>query len=233
MRHILFKHPHVLEADHDQPLYTLDSQDRFEVPLKEVEFTGYKNKQCIVELKKKGVTFDGTQWLVKHDADWDGWWVFDDILHVMWGNHDTKHHVFDGVGEYRRASRDPRGNMHDKWRILSTAGIMQLKSLAHIYGAQEHLKISKITNGREAMGDYGVVVRYDNVNCVEFVCPRCTDNHLGLDEFMGKPQDFFNCKDVVVIDPFGFTEPWVYPDAPDWPEIIAAAASFEGAGESK
>ena len=226
----------LVEANHMQPLYSIDSQDRdFKVRPKEVEFTGYKNKQCIKDMKNIGIPFDGSYYLVKIETGWDGWWILDDLVHVLFGNSKDHYHILDGSGtEYNFADRDPRGNVSTKWRYVSSEGLNKLKTLVHIYGANEHFRYSRIVNGREAMGNYGVAVGYDaRCDAVEFVCPRCTDNHQLMTEFVGQPWDFLKCKDVVVIDPFGFTEPWVYPDTPDWPEIISAAASFQEAGKSE
>jgi hypothetical protein len=213
----------------------VDYRREFFPEIKEVTFSGYKNPGFTKLLKENGIPFDGSYSMVKIMTNWNGWSGFDDLLRCVFVPMDklpeeTSHGLL-------QLYKDPRGKNHSEWWVATTDQVERIKRIAHIYGAREHLQFSTITNGREAMGDYGVAVGYDSkCDAVEFVCPRCTDNHQLMTEFVGQSWDFLNCKDVVVIDPFGFTEPWVYPDTPDWPEIIAAAASFAsiaGAGESE
>lgn len=223
-------------ANYKRNIYVFDSMvDRrkeYFPDFKEVTFTGYKSPGFVKHLKEYDVKFDGSFSMLKLSTDWDGWWGFDDFLRATFvplseDPKSTSH-------GFKQLFKDPRGKQHSEWFVVTTEQLERVKHIAHLYGARERIAFSTITNGREAMGNYGVVVGYDDkCDAVEFVCPRCTDNHTVMSEFMGQPWDFLKCKDVVVIDPFGFDGQKEAGEFPGWEKVIEAAASFVGAGESE
>jgi hypothetical protein len=223
-------------ATYTRDIFVLDSmidyRKEFFPEIKEFTFSGYKNPGFTNILKDHGIPFDGSHSMVKITTNWNGWSGFDDLLRCVFVPMDQnpEETSFDFLQLYK----DPRGKNHSEWWVVTTDQAERIKRIAHIYGAREYIQVSKITNGREAMGNYGVVVGYDDkCDAVEFVCPRCTDNHQLMSEFMGQPWNFLNCKDVVVIDPFGFDGQKEAGEFPGWDKVIEAAASFDGAGESE
>jgi hypothetical protein len=126
-------------------MYTLDSQILPDFPeFKEVEFTGYKSRKFVEELKELEVPMDGSHWLYRLDFDkMEGWWIFDDLLKVVfgtsediWPNNDAR--VLLSCG------RDPRARLHSRWRIATNEEANKIKNLAHIYGVREHVTFSQI-----------------------------------------------------------------------------------------
>lgn len=221
-------------ATYTRDIFVLDSmvdyRREFFPEIKEVTFSGYKNPGFTKLLKENGIPFDGSYSMVKIMTNWNGWSGFDDLLRCVFVPMDklpeeTSHGLL-------QLYRDPRGKNHSEWWVATTDQVERIKRIAHIYGAREHLQFSTITNGREAMGNYGVVLGVSN-GVATFVCPHCIDTHEIYSSFIGEAVDYVCVKDVVVIDPFGFEGLGGFYEIPDWPEIIAAAASFAGAGESE
>lgn len=136
---------YVLLANQFNPMYTLDSQVKNEFPeFKIMEFTGYKSRKFVEELEEEGIPLDGSHWMYRPDFDnMEGWWIFDDLLKVIFGTSETQWPNND-VRVLLSCGRDPRARLNSRWRIATEEQVNKIKNLAHMYGVREHLTFSQI-----------------------------------------------------------------------------------------
>lgn len=123
-------------ADHIRPMYRLGSFSHPELPpFRTIEFTGYKNKKFVDEFIEKDIPLDGSLYMYRIDKleTFDGYDVFMGFLRVACGEE-----VLTICGY------DPRARPSGRWAIITEHQMLQIRAIAHMYGAREYITFSRM-----------------------------------------------------------------------------------------